>query len=127
VLVFDHALANAGMTPTQWLLMPFYVAFLPIAWAIPLRAPRRQSADATERVCIYAHLRLSQLRTGLRDLWWARATAWVMLVCALAANFTAWLMADASWRSDALVLLVVAVSGSVARCRCASCCAAGGC
>lgn len=109
VLVFGHALATAGMTPTHWLLMPFYVVFLPIAWAIALRAPRRHSADATERVCIYAHLRLSQLRTGLRDLWLARATAWLLLAYALAANLTAWLMANALWRSDALLLLVVAM------------------
>ena len=44
--VFGRALASSNLTPSHWLLMPFYAVFLPIAWANVLRAPRRQIGRA---------------------------------------------------------------------------------
>ncbi|OGT59500.1 MAG: hypothetical protein A3E01_01590 [Gammaproteobacteria bacterium RIFCSPHIGHO2_12_FULL_63_22] len=109
VLLFGQALVSERIDPSHWLLMPFFVVFLPIAWAIVLRAPRRHLRDASERASTYARLRLSQLRTGLRDLWLARATAWALLAYALAANVVAWLLAGPDWHNAGLFLLASAV------------------
>lgn len=108
--VFGQALASGRLTPAHWLLMPFYAAFLPIAWASILRAPRRLARDAVEPAGTYARIRLSQLRTGLRDLWLARIAAWALLGYALLANAGVWWLAGESWRSVAWVLLLVAVA-----------------
>lgn len=107
---FGRALASGRIEPSHWLLMPFFVAFLPLAWAIVLRAPRRHGRDASEQVSTYANLRLSQLRTGLRDLWLARATAWALLAYAVVANLGAWLLAGPDWRSAGLLLLAFAIA-----------------
>ncbi|MCK9487945.1 MAG: hypothetical protein M0Q42_00820 [Xanthomonadales bacterium] len=110
VLVFGQALLSGRVEPAHWLLMPFFAVFLPMAWAIVLRAPRRQATDATESASTYARLRLAQLRTGLRDLWLARTTAWWLLAYALAANAGAWLLAGQAWRDAGLALLAMAVT-----------------
>lgn len=110
VLVFGQALVTGHATPAHWLLMPFYVVFLPIVWGIALRAPRRRGEDVTERVRTYASLRLSHLRVTLRDLWLARATGWALLGYAAAANVGVWVLADTHWRSTGLVLLISAVA-----------------
>lgn len=109
VLVFGGALVSGDMEPSHWLLMPFFVVYLPIVWAIVLRAPRRRAEDVTERVSTYARLRLSQLHTGLRDLWIARTVAWTLLGYAVAANVGVWMLAGAHWRSAGLLLLAFAV------------------
>ncbi|MFT4247326.1 MAG: hypothetical protein QM581_04690 [Pseudomonas sp.] len=108
VLVCGQALASGRVAPSQWLLMPFFVVFLPIVWAIVLRAPRPHAKDLSERVSTYARLRLAQLRTSLRDLWLARTAAWALLGYAAAANAGAWLLAGTPWRSAGLFLLVFA-------------------
>lgn len=110
VLVFGQALVSGHATAAHWLLMPFYVVFLPIVWGIVLRAPRRRGEDVTERVRTYASLRLSHLRVTLRDLWLARATAWALLGYAIAANAGVWLLADALWRWTGFVLLVAVLA-----------------
>src|SRR5690606_9284902 len=74
------------------------------------RAPHRRANEISERLNIYAHLRMSQLRTSLRDLWLARAAAWALLGYSLAANLAVWLLAEPHWRSDAVLLLAVAVA-----------------
>ncbi len=111
LLVFGQALVSGSTAPSHWLLMPFYLVFLPVVWAIVLRSPRRRTEDLTERVGTYAHLRLSQLRTSLRDLWLARATLWALLAYALLANAGVWALADADWRSAGLHLLILATAG----------------
>jgi hypothetical protein len=104
--VFGHALVFGTMGPAHWLLLPFFVVFLPMAWIITLRVPRARSADLTAPMSRYVELRLKQLRTGLRDLWLARRTA-VALVAYAAAAFTgAWLFGDGRWREAAVALLV---------------------
>lgn len=110
VLVFGQALLSGRVAPSHWLLMPFFVVFLPMAWFILLRAPRRHALDATESASIYARLCLAQLRTGLRDLWLARTTAWFLLGYAVVANAGVWLLVGESSRNAGLVLLVMAVA-----------------
>lgn len=114
VLVFGQALLSGRAEPSHWLLMPFFAVFLPIAWTIVLRAPLRQAGDVSERVSIYARLRLAQLRMGLRDLWLARRAAWALLGYATVVNLGVWLPAATHWRSAAWPLLTVAVGWLVA-------------
>lgn len=109
VAVFVPALVGGGMTPVHWLLMPFYAVFLPAAWVIALRNPGRRGHDVTQSAGIYAHLRMAQLRTGLRDLWLARAAAWALLGYSVLANVGIWVLGATHWRSDGWVLLLVAV------------------
>lgn len=110
VLVFGRALLSGRIDPAHWLLMPFFMVFLPTAWLIVLRAPRRHAADVTGSASAYARLRLAQLRIGLRDLWLARTTAWLLLAYAVIANACVWLFADDAWRSAGLALLAMAVA-----------------
>ena len=104
VLVFGHALASGNAGPSHWLLLPFYLVFLPGAWLFILRGPRRAASGLAESAHDYARLRMAQLRTGLRDLWLARVAAWSLLGYSVAANVGTWLHGDADWQSAALVL-----------------------
>lgn len=110
VLIFGRALADGAPGPEHWLLLPFYAVFLPAVWLITLRAPRCRGGDASERIDIYARLRLAQLRTGLRDLWLARIAAWCLLGYAALVVLGTWWLSDASWRSVALLLAGYAVA-----------------
>lgn len=108
VLVFGQALLSGRVDPAHWLLMPFFVVYLPMAWAIVLRAPRRNATDATGSASTYARLRLDQLRAGLRDLWLARAATWLLLGYAVVTNSGLWLWAGDAWRGAGFALLVMA-------------------
>lgn len=111
LLVFGQGLLGVDIRPAAWLLMPFYVVFLPVVWFILLRAPRQRSEALTERVSTYAQRRLVQLRAGLRDLWLARMAAGALLGYAVLANLAVWrLAADAHWRDAALLLLAMAAA-----------------
>lgn len=110
MLVFGKALLSGHVAPSHWVLMPFFVVFLPMAWVIVLRTPRLHASDATKSISTYARLRTAQLRTGLRDLWLARVAARLLLGYAVVVNVGVWLLADESWRDAALFLLLVAVA-----------------
>lgn len=109
VAVFVPALVSGGMTATHWLLMPFYAVFLPTVWIIALRKPGPSAEDATRSGTVYAHLRMKQLRTGLRDLWMTRVAAWALLGYSALANLGIWVLGATNWRSDGWVLLLVAL------------------
>ena len=110
VLVFGHALVSGDAGPSHWLLLPFYLVFLPAAWVFILRAPRRSDRDVAESVQSYALLRIAQLRTGLRDLWFARASAWALLAYAIAASAVAWILGGDDWRAAGLTLLCASLA-----------------
>jgi hypothetical protein len=114
VLVFGHALASGRLSPSHWLLLPFYLVFLPGAWLFILRGPRRAAAGLAQSAHDYARLRIVQLRTGLRDLWLARVTAWSLLAYSVAANVAVWLAGDGDWRTAALLLLGLSVAWALA-------------
>lgn len=113
VLVFGQALISRSLDPAHWLLLPFFAVFLPLAWTVILRAPRRASRDLTESTTIYARLRLAQLRTNLRDLWLTRVTARALVVYAIIANIFVWTAADSNWRPAAWTMLVYALIWAV--------------
>jgi Ca2+/Na+ antiporter len=110
LLVFGQVLLSGDVAPAHWLLMPFFLVFLPIVWFIVMRAPRRNATDATASASSYALHRLAQLRTGLRDLWLARKTGWLLLAYAAVANSGVWLFAGDEWREAGVALLVMAVA-----------------
>ncbi|MGQ0798915.1 MAG: hypothetical protein ACT4NL_02225 [Pseudomarimonas sp.] len=106
VIVFGQALISRSLDPAHWLLLPFFAVFLPLAWTVILRAPRRVSRDLTESTSIYARLRLAQIRTSLRDLWLTRVTARALVAYAITANIFVWTAADSSWHPAGWTLLV---------------------
>lgn len=108
LLVFGRSLLSQSMGPAHWLTLPFFALYIPIAWAIILRAPRRRAWDASERADVYARRRLSQLRASLRDLRFAGAAAGVLFVYAVAANAVVWWLADDRWREAGVILLIAA-------------------
>jgi len=109
VLVFGQALIARSLDPAHWLLLPFFTVFLPLAWTVTLRTPRRSSRDLTESTRIYARLRQAQLRTNLRDLWLARVAAGALLAYAVVANALVRAIAEASWHPAAWTLLAYAM------------------
>ncbi|QDH71204.1 hypothetical protein [Marilutibacter alkalisoli] len=106
--VFGYALMSRTAGPTHWLLLPFFMVFLPVVWSVVLRAPAPRGGDASEAPQVYARLRLSQLRSGLRDLWLARRAAIALLAYALIALAVSWSFGDAVWRGAATTLLIYA-------------------
>lgn len=113
VLVFGHALVSGRIGPTHWLMLPFYVVFLPVAWTVILGRSRGGGGAAAD-VQSYAQLRLVQLRTGLHDLWLARVTARSLLAYAIVVAAGTWALADAGWRDAALALLGASVAWRMA-------------
>jgi hypothetical protein len=113
VLVFGQALISRSLDPAHWLLLPFFAVFLPLAWTVILRAPRRARRDLTEATSIYARLRLAQLRTNLRELWLARVTARALVAYAIIANILVWVAANKSWYPAAWTLLAYALIWAV--------------
>lgn len=109
VLVFGYALWSGDIGPIHWLLLPFFMVYLPMAWALILRTPRSSHADVAENTRLYARLRMSQLRTRLRDLWLARVAAWSLLAYVIAANAAVWVFGNADWRVAGMTLLGFAV------------------
>lgn len=105
VAVFGGAAAAQGMQPAHWLLLPFFVIYLPAAWFVVLRGWRARSESLGENVSNYARQRLAQLRTGLRDLWLARRSATALLLYAGAALLLTSILGDQAWQTAALLML----------------------
>lgn len=114
IALFAHALTSQTMGPAHWLLLPFFAVFLPTAWILVLRSPRLDSEHAAAPTAVYAQLRLVQLKTSLRDLWFSRWSAQGLLIYSVVAGIGAWLFGDALWREAALWLLVYALAWMVA-------------
>ncbi|MCD9032712.1 hypothetical protein LDO32_13350 [Luteimonas sp. Y-2-2-4F] len=95
--------ADGGLAPRQWLLIPFFAAFLAVAWAIVLRGRTGPRALAAEDGAAYARARQRQLRGSLRDLRVAELAATGLLAYAGVA-LAVCLVAVEAWRADAAVL-----------------------
>lgn len=108
IVLLVRMLSADSTAPEYWLLMPFFAAYLPTAWLLLLRAPRPQAQDTTRDVRTYAHVRLSQLRSGLRDLWATRIAAWALLTYATSATIAAFVFGDGRWQHAAVRLLAYA-------------------
>jgi hypothetical protein len=108
IAVLSGPLLGSDATPGYWLVMPFFVAYLPIAWLQLLHTQHPQAIDATQDVRTYAHVRLSQLRTGLRELWFTRIAALGLLAYAILVASGAFVFGELSWHVPALQLLTYA-------------------
>ncbi len=110
IVVLARPLFGGQVSPAYWLVMPFFAAYLPIAWWLLLRPPRQSAADAAQDGRTYANVRLSQLRGALRELWIARAATGVLAAYAMAAAVVAFLWGSAAWQAAAGSLLLYATA-----------------
>lgn len=108
VALLARPLFGGATTPGYWLVLPFFVAYLPIVWWLLLRNAQPVAADTTRDVRTYASIRLSQVRAGLRELRIARIAASVLLAYAGIAMGFALSSGDAHWRGAATALLACA-------------------
>ena len=108
--VFGYAFASGSATAAHWLLLPFFAIYLPVAWIILLRKARLQDGHSSEAPQDYARIRMSQLRTNLRDLWLARRIALFLLGYAAVAAAVTFFFGDIEWREVAMVLLASALA-----------------
>ncbi|MDR7191658.1 hypothetical protein [Luteimonas terrae] len=114
VAMLLRPLAGAAVTPAYWLVMPFFVVYMPAAWWLLLRASRAPVEAAALDVSSYARVRLTQLRTGLRELRITRVAVLTLLGYAGAVVVGAFLLGDAPWREAASQLLLAAAAWSAA-------------
>lgn len=98
-----------GLSPRQWLLIPFFAVYLPLGWAIVLRQRQVARHLVTERVAAYVHLRQRQLRHVLCNLCLADRAAGALLAYAVLASAVTILGGTAAWRDAAGTLLVWSV------------------
>lgn len=103
--LFAWSTWTGDLSPSQWLLIPFFSVFLIVSWAIVLQQRLGAKAAVSERAAIYAKARQLQLRHSLRNLTLAERSAIALLVYATAALVGAFLFGDAAWRSAASGLL----------------------
>lgn len=96
--------ADGALSARQWLLIPFFAAYLAAVWTLLLRGRRGLRADAADDGAAYARARQRQLRGSLRDLRIAERAATGLLAYAGVA-FAVCLVAVPPWRADAAVLL----------------------
>ena len=108
--VFGYALGSRSANAAHWLLLPFFAIYLPAAWIILLRKARPQAGHSSEAPQDYARIRMSQLRTSLRDLWLAHCIALFLLGYAAIAVAVTTLFGDTEWREVAMLLLACAAA-----------------
>lgn len=108
ITLLARPLFGGATTPAYWLVMPFFVAYLPTVWWLLLRDTQPSPADAAQSVRIYAQTRLTQLRAGLRELRIARIAAIGLLAYATVAAISAFAMGDPAWQAPARDLLAYA-------------------
>lgn len=105
---FAASALGGGFTPIDWLLLPFFAAYLPLVWWAVLRDDGREAhvlGDSRR----YAAERLAQLRRSMHEAWLARRATDALLAYALLALAV---VALAGWRvalDDACWVLGMAV------------------
>lgn len=102
--VFAWPLWTGNVSPSHWLLMPFFAVFLVASWALILWQRPGAASAASESAAVYARLRQLQLRDALRNLWLAERGAIALLAYAAAAFAAAFWLGDA-WHNAAATLL----------------------
>lgn len=108
ITLLARPLFGAATTPAYWLVMPFFVAYLPTVWWLLLRNTQPSPADAAQSVRTYAHTRLTQLRASLRELRIARIAAIALLAYAIVATISAFVSGGSAWQAPARDLLAYA-------------------
>lgn len=101
--------AGGGLSPGQWLLIPFFSVFLITSWSILLRQGYDQRVAAHQPMSVYVTIRKVQLRNRLRHLRLARMASLALCGYALVSVVTCYLVATADWQQAALRLAVWAV------------------
>lgn len=105
---------DGGLSPRQWLLIPFFAVFLVVCWTLLLRGGAEPRAAALESGAIYARLRQLQIRQALHSLKLADHAACALVVYALAALGGVLAFGVDVWREAGWVLVAWAVLWFVA-------------
>lgn len=105
---FGWAAWQRAFAPAEWLLLPYFSAFLVITWSLNLRRDRAHRL-AAESGQVYASLRLAQLGADLRELHLTRTSAHALVAYALAALLATILWGTPAWRVSATTLAVVSL------------------
>ncbi|MFZ5656288.1 MAG: hypothetical protein ACOY37_04395 [Pseudomonadota bacterium] len=92
---------DGSLSPSQWLLIPFFAVFVTVSWMVILGRKRRLLAAAHEPVSRYAQARKAQLRDGMRHLKLATAASLVLLAYATAALLVSQAAGAGDWRDAA--------------------------
>lgn len=113
IALLTWPVADGRLSPSQWLLIPFFSVFLVTSWSILLRQQADQRVAAHEPVAVYVSIRKVQLRNRLRHLKLASAAALALLGYALAGVIICYRFGSADWQHAALQLAVWAVLWTV--------------
>lgn len=92
---------DGNLSPSQWLLIPFFAVFVTVSWLVILGRKRRLSAAAHEPVSLYAQARKAQLRDSRRHLKLAVAGSFVLLAYSTAALVFSLAAGADEWRDAA--------------------------
>lgn len=107
IAAFAGNALGGGFTAIDWLLLPFFAAYLPVAWWAVLRDDGRDTL-AGEDTRHYAATRLAQLRRLMHEGWLARRGTDALLAYALLALPAVWLAGWAAALDDAGWVLAAA-------------------
>lgn len=110
IVIFVHALLSQTMGPAHWVLLPFFVVFLPTVWSLTLRAPRQDATELTVPTNAYARVRIAQLRSSLRELRIAKRTAQALFAYSVAVNAAIWWSGNPEWIRVSLALLAYSLA-----------------
>ena len=92
---------DGKLSPSQWLLIPFFVVFIAVGWTIVLSNKQRVIAAGLEPVAMYAHVRKVQLRDTARNLKVANAASVALLGYSAAALLLSIATGESAWRDAA--------------------------
>lgn len=104
IALLTWPVAGGGLSPGQWLLIPFFSVFLVASWTLLLRQQADQRVAAHEPVSVYASIRKLQLRNRLRHLKLASVSALALGGYALVSVIACHLVGTAEWQHAALRL-----------------------
>ena len=97
---------DGKLSPSQWLLIPFFAVFIAIGWTIAISNKRRVLAAALEPVAMYAEARKAQLRDSARHLKVAIGASAALLVYSAAALSVSLAVGVDGWRDAATGVVV---------------------
>lgn len=102
--------ADGRLSPSQWLLIPFFAVFVAVSWPIVLGRKRRLLAAALEPVSIYAQVRKAQLRDSSRHLKLAVGASVALLLYSAVALLVSLAAGADAWRDAAVGVAVWAAA-----------------
>lgn len=113
IVLLTWPVADGRLSPGQWLLIPFFSVFLVVSWTVLLRQRTDQRVAAHQPVSVYVCIRKLQLRSRLRHLKLASASALALAGYAIVSVIACYLIGTAEWQDAALRLAAWAIAWTV--------------